>query len=123
MSITLRSQQLAQTAYARVAAQGELPQEYVSFAKSFPALIHTCGLAQAVAFAFSKNKTEYIGDLAAVLQAGGHVSINSSTDLQEQSHNQPLAGYLRLSRDALHAADWLKRYAEAIAPEEKSEND
>ena len=48
-------------------------KEYVSFAKKFPALIHTCGLAQAVAFALAKGGQQgvYAEDLAAVLQTVG----------------------------------------------------
>jgi hypothetical protein len=30
-----------------------------------------------------------------------------------------LSGYLRLSRDAINAASWLKRYVEAVAGEEE----
>ena len=113
MSIHTRSQKLAQAAFARIAKYGRPNKEYVSFAKKFPALIHTCGLAQAVAFALAKKETGYIEDLAAVLKGSGHSELGSALILHEQTRSLQLSGYLRLSRDAISAAGWLKRYAEA----------
>ena len=55
MSVHTRSQRLAQEAFARVTDHRRPNKEYVSFAKKFPALIHTCGLAQAIAFALAKG--------------------------------------------------------------------
>lgn len=117
MTFLTCSQKLAQEAYARVAEHGKQDGEYVSFAKKFPALMHTCGLAQAVAFALAKKEATYIDDLAAVLKAGGHDAIDSATKLAETTRSETLGGYLRLSRDAIHAASWLKRYAEAASEE------
>lgn len=119
MSVHTRSQKLAQAAYARVAlhtsnGQKKPDKEYVSFAKKFPALIHTCGLAQAVAFGLAKSDHhEYMDDLAAVL------GIISRDALGERFRKESLGGYLLLSRDAINAASWLKRYAEAAAPDVK----
>ena len=118
MSIQTRSQKLAQAAYTRIAKYGKPNKEYVSFAKKFPALIHTCGLAQAVAFALAKKEKEYVEDLAAVLKASGHPGANTAEALQKQTHDQPLSGYLRLSRDAINAAAWLKRYVEAAGEDD-----
>jgi CRISPR-associated protein Cmr5 len=112
-----RSQKLAQAAFPRIQARkSELRakefDEYTSFAKKFPALIHTCGLAQAVAFALSKKESEYIADLTAVLSAAGHNFQHNALD--HQARTQQFSSYLRLSRDALNAASWLKRYVEAV---------
>jgi CRISPR-associated protein Cmr5 len=127
MSVHTRSQKLAQSAYACVVVRippGTDPnnftnaqKEYRSFAKKFPALIHTCGLAQAVAFALAKQENDYIEDLAAVLKGSGHQEITSAQTLHERARTQPLSGYLRLSRDAINAASWLKRYVEAAGEE------
>lgn len=132
-----RSQRYAQAAYKRVTARvttndkGKkvLEDKYETLAKKFPALIHTCGLAQAVAFAEAKGASkdqdkpkpelQYIHDLAAVLNAGGHTEIMDAKVLAQQSRDVALGGYLRLSRDALQAASWLKRYVEALAGEEE----
>lgn len=122
MSVHTRSQKLAQAAFARVAKYGKLDDDYVSFAKRFPALIHTCGLAQAVAFADAKRKKDkpgggaeyrYLDDLAAVLRGSEQHDIPSLDILKRQTRELPLSGYLRLSRDAVSAASWLKRYVEA----------
>lgn len=122
MSVHTRSQRLAQSAYAQIAIHTKNgtrkpDKEFVSTVKKFPSLIHTCGLAQAVAFALAKKDVEYIGYLAAVLHAAGHVGINDAKALDTQAREEPLAGYLRLSRDAISAASWLKRYAEAAGEE------
>lgn len=128
MSVHTRSQKLAQAAYPRIANRippGTDPKnftkdqrEYRTFAKKFPALIHTCGLAQAVTFALAKQENDYIEDLAAVLRESGHAEITSAQALHERARTQPLSGYLRLSRDAINAASWLKRYVEAAGEEE-----
>jgi len=118
MSIHTRSQKLAQAAFARIAKYGKPKKEYVSFAKKFPALIHTCGLAQAVSFALAKKETGYVEDLAVVLNGSGHPEISSAQTLHEQSRTLQLSGYLRLSRDAISAAGWLKRYVEAAGEDD-----
>ncbi len=124
MSVHTRSQHLAQAAYSQIAIHTKdgtrkPDKEFVSTVKKFPALIHTCGLAQAVAFALAKKDVEYIGYLAAVLQAAGHANITDHQALDKQARVSQLSHYLRLSRDALSAASWLKRYVEAAAGEDE----
>ena len=123
MGFHTRSQKLAQAAFARITKYGKPNKEYVSFAKKFPALIHTCGLAQAVGFADAKRKKGeldgcpeglYLEDLAAVLRSSEQHDIPSGDILKKQTRELPLSGYLRLSRDAINAAGWLKRYTEAL---------
>jgi len=114
MNRNTRSQKIAQTAYNRIAARGKLNDEYVTRAKKFPALIHTCGLAQAVAFGLAKEFSDYLDDLAAVLQAAGYAQIKDAGELDDCARKRPLTEYLRLSRDALAAASWLKRYTDAL---------
>jgi len=127
MTFQTRNQKLAQEAYARVTKRGEQEREYVTFAKKFPALVHTCGLAQAVAFAEAKGSSKdgqakkpemkYLEDLAAVLKSGGYNAIDSAKKLAETTRFEALGGYLRLSRDAIQAASWLKRYVEVASGE------
>lgn len=125
MSVTTRSQQIAQAAFARVqqrkAKDEKYRKEYRSFAREFPTLVHQCGLAQAVAFAQTKkdHQLDYVTDLAAVLTAGGHADIASAEALAGQTRSLPVIAYVRLSRDALDAAVWLKRYVEAVFPEKR----
>ena len=115
-SPTTRSQQWAQRAFERVSERkGDAKQaEYLTFAKRFPSLIHTCGLAQALAFAQARMHGEIVADLASVLDVKG-----GATVLAERSRTVPLGSYLRLSREALAAAGWIKRYAEALLKEKK----
>jgi CRISPR-associated protein Cmr5 len=134
MSIHTRSQRLAQAAFPQIQARvTEMSKdefkEYVTIAKKFPSLVHTCGLAQAVAFYEAKGKTKpgkpekphirYLKDLAAVLTAIGHQQIGTVEQLTNKVRAEPLSGYIRLSRDAISAASWLKRYVEAVAGEEE----
>jgi CRISPR-associated protein Cmr5 len=125
VKVHTRSQKLAQQAYGCVEARNkaEAFAEYETVARKFPALIHTCGLAQAVAFAHAKRKKDrpgggpecaYIADLAAVLKAGGHAEIADAAALEAHTRGDTVTTYLRLSRDAIEAAIWLKRYAEAL---------
>jgi CRISPR-associated protein Cmr5 len=114
MTLHTRSQRLAQAAFARVKKYGKPGKDYVSFAKKFPALVHACGLAQAVTFALAKKESDYIDDLAAVVSASGHPAIVNASSLDQYARSQEFNGYLRLSRDAINAASWLKRYAEAL---------
>ncbi|MFQ3582162.1 MAG: type III-B CRISPR module-associated protein Cmr5 [Chloracidobacterium sp.] len=124
MNVHTRSQKIAQAAYSQIAVHtgdgARKPnKEFVSTVKKFPALIHTCGLAQAVAFALAKKEDEFIDYLAVVLRAAGHDYITDAQSLDQAARTQPLSTYLRLSRDALNAASWLKRYVEAAVGEEE----
>ena len=116
MSVHTTSQRMAREAYARIAAK-KPSHEYVSFAREFPTLVHSCGLAQAVAFALAKRRhqAEYVDDLAAVLRKAGHGQIGNGQALLQETNRLAVTQYMRLSRNALAAAVWLKRYAEAEA--------
>lgn len=120
------SQRMARSAYERIAAR-KPDREFSSFARSFPSLIHSCGLAQAVAFGRAKGAAEkgkeerpsgkYLEDLAAVLAAIGHSDAATAEKLEAKVRDAAVPDYVRLSRNALQAAGWLKRYVEANEPE------
>jgi len=114
MIVQMTSQKMAREAYNRITNRRP-SKEYTSFAREFPTLVHTCGLAQAVAFAMAKggHQKDYVDDIAAVLSAAGHQEITDAEKLGNQTRDLPVIPYLRLSRNALAAAVWLKRYAEA----------
>ncbi len=122
----LKSQRMAQAAFNGVQERSRgneaYRKEYRSFAREFPTLVHQCGLAQAVAFAQAKKEHQlhYVADLAAVLTAAGHVEIATVTALANQTRSLSVTAYVRLSRDALDAAVWLKRYVEALFQEKKA---
>jgi len=113
MAVQTNSQKMAQAAYEQI-AERKLDREFASFARSFPSLVHACGLAQAVAFAKAKNREQYLGDLAAVLKAAGHSEAASANSLERATREHSVTAYVRLSRNALQAAGWLKRYVEAV---------
>ena len=104
-----RQQVWAEKAYAKVkAVENTIGEEdYGRFCKGFPALIHSAGLCQAVAFAEAKEKDKYLEDLAAVLG-------KNKDDLAHTSRLVDVVEYQQLSRDAMAVATWLKRYAEAL---------
>ena len=109
-----REQRMAEAAFLRVEerTKGSGATEYLSFANSFPSLIHSCGLVQAVSFAQAKGKDDLLKDLAAVLG-------KPLDELTVKSRTKPLSPYMLLSREALAAAGWLKRYAQALIKDEK----
>lgn len=120
--IQTRSQQLGTRAFCRLESVDRMTkpdktarEKYVSFAKRFPALVHTCGLAQAVAFAHAKAPDGYLDDLRAVMMSEKN-DVNSFDvpSFAAEIRSAELSEYMRLSRTALEAAGWLKRYAEAL---------
>ncbi|MBM3215931.1 type III-B CRISPR module-associated protein Cmr5 [Candidatus Poribacteria bacterium] len=115
------SQKMAQAAYTAVAQtfdelHGKERDKYLTVSRGFPTLVHACGLAQAVAFARAKQNDyeRYMKDLAEVLGAAGNDDVATVDGLDHASRNEPVSGYLRLSRTALQSANWIKRYAEAL---------
>ena len=124
MAVQTNSQKMAQAAYLGVvntleALRKEDRDRYTSFAREFPSLVHSCGLAQAVAFARSKHRKEYLEDFAAVLNAIGHPEAASTENLEKATREHDVPAYVRLSRNALRAASWLKRYVDAETAEQE----
>ena len=107
MTRTTKQQDRAQKAYKCLSPDKNVGDEYRQFAKRFPALVHSCGLAQAVAFAQSKDKNVYLDDLASVME------ISNRQELANISRTVDLVEYQQKTRDAIECATWIKRYAEA----------
>jgi CRISPR-associated protein Cmr5 len=120
LNIQTTSQKMAQEAYRRIA--GRKPEkEYMSFAREFPTLVHSCGLAQALALARTKSEhhKHYADDLARVLTTAGHAQAGTAKELAHRIRDElDVTQYIRISRAALAAALWLKRYVEATRDEE-----
>jgi len=129
MAVKTRGQEMAREAFdratRRAAGSDKERKEYRSFAREFPTLVHQCGLAQAVAFALAKKKEQatFVEDVAAVLKAARHERITDAKALDASARGAELPAYLLLSRDALLAAVWLKRYVEALFPDEKDKSE
>lgn len=122
-------QRMAQKAFEKAGSRSNGPQfeEYCSFARGFPSLLHTCGLVQAVTFANAakdsqKYKKDLVDDLKEILAVGGMVfSPAEGNDLADMARKADQQRYLILGRRCLQAAIWLKRYAEALKPEKKKD--
>lgn len=116
LNFTTKEQLMAQEAYERVTNRSNDKnfdlKEYKSFALSFPSLIHSCGLVQAVAFAEAKKKGEYIDDLQKVFD-----KIDNAGNLKTRSREAHVMEYMRITRHAISAASWLKRYCQASEKE------
>lgn len=104
---TTKQQERAQRAYKCVSPEKDIGDDYRQFAKRFPALVHSCGLAQAVAFAQAKDKDDYLDDLAKVM------GITNNQVLGRISRTADLVEYQQKTREAIECATWIKRYAEA----------
>ncbi len=81
------SQRLAHAAFPAVKARKDDSrcnfEQYTTFAKKFPALIHTCGLAQAIAFAQAKKEDDYLTDLTTVLHEARCCGATTAEDLAD----------------------------------------
>lgn len=97
----------AKSASECFAPERNVRDEYRQFAKRFPALVHSCGIAQAIAFAQAKDRNDYLDDLAGVMGiANGQV-------LGMTSLAADMVEYQQKTREAIECATWIKRYAEA----------
>jgi CRISPR-associated protein Cmr5 len=121
-SINTKQQLRAQRAYRKVHSHinrsGKEKDAYTQLSKRFPALVHSSGLAQAVAFVKAKGKENaiirtYLEDLQHVMEVNG--------DLTVQSREEPLTEYQNLSRKALESATWIKRCAESMLEVKKTD--
>lgn len=116
-----RNQKFAVAVYQKIEnLQREFPDEstrkkYGAMAHKLPVLIRTAGLAQALGFLQAKSSEamneRLLKDLASTL---GKADENELILHSRGGANQSLADYLRLTRDALAALLWFKRFAESV---------
>lgn len=117
--MTLRAHRVARAAYLRVEAHQNEPdkKKYCAIAHKLPGMILQNGLAQATGFLLAKggNSNEYrmlLDDLNAVLQAGG--TLNATDALHQAIIAADLNQTLKLTRHALEASGWIKRYVQGL---------
>ncbi len=106
-------QELAEKVYHKVVAhKGKTDaKQYGSMAHKLPILVRTAGLAEALAFVESRGKDPLdalLDDLARV------VSNQSRKDFVAQSRNADLQNYIYLTRRAMLALKWFKRFAQSV---------
>ncbi len=119
--MTPRSHHVAQSAYNRVNARLEFSakkkKKYGALAHKLPVLILQNGLAQATGFLIDKGEDEHLGlldDLAQVLRETGVSGCNGRVDLHESVIGANTLKTMRLTRRALEASGWIKRYVQGV---------
>ena len=123
-------QERAQKALEMVKEVKEMSNEttkkkYRSYAKSASTLILTNGLAQTLAF-WNANTTKTGPDAEAYKKLLNHMALlvageNYSENIQqfiESEIEKPVSQYRRDTKVALASLVWLKRFADAMLPEE-----
>ena len=111
--MNVRTHTVARMAYERVAARkdAEYRKKYGALAHRLPGMILQNGLAQATGFLVAKGKDEHgmlLDDLAKVLGALDGVK------LHEQVIDADMRQTMRLTRAALEASGWIKRYVQGV---------
>lgn len=91
----------------------KLEKGYRTLALNFPVMILQSGLTQATGFLLAKAKDgnehqKYLNDLAGILGQ------NTGALLHESVIKSNLVQYQQLTRKALEASAWLKRYTQAL---------
>ena len=94
--------------------------KYGSMAHKLPILVRTAGLAQALAFADTRDQPQkdLLGDLAETV-LGTNMEVK---DLLKQSRESPMLEYMRLTQDVMLALTWYKRFAQSILGVDASED-
>lgn len=123
--MSLRAHRVATVAFARVEARKGLEdkprRQYGAIAHKLPGMILQNGLAQASGFLLAKGANAdddhhswLLDDLNAVLRAGGSLDAPDREALHQRIIAADLAETLRLTRAALEASGWLKRYVQGL---------
>lgn len=114
-----RGQRLAAAAYAYVEKRRGFPnaKEYGALAHKLPTMILQNGLAQATGFLLAKGGQEHgavLDDLAAVMLAAEGCQAVTGLALHSEIINADTVTTMRLTRSALEASGWLKRYVQGV---------
>ncbi len=116
MMLKTRSQRMAADVHERVSVikreSEKVRAKYGSLAHKLPVLIRTAGLAQALAFVEASKEPMHgvlLQHLSQTVTAGGD-DLVGLCHAKETSMQQ----YMRLTRDALEALLWYKRFAQSV---------
>ena len=120
----LRSQIVATTAFKRINDRKEKnnPEEnkkYGTLVHKLPAMILQNGLAQTTGFLLAKNEAHHqalLEDLTAVFQQVGAklANIADGEALHGEVIKSDLYQIMRMTREALEIAGWLRRYVQGV---------
>ncbi len=109
----LRTHEMAQQAHTRIEKRltYEKKREYGSLAHKLPVLILQNGLVQATGFLLAKGEKHHLAlldDLAHLLGTAGGASFHQTVIKADVTQT------MLLTRRALEAAGWLKRYVQGV---------
>lgn len=113
----LRTHTLARVAYEKVTARKKISYEekYSALAHKLPGMILQNGLAQATGFLLAKGDPEHralLDDLTTVMHSIGAIKAHDREQLHREIINANLQQTLLLTRRALEASGWIKRYVQ-----------
>lgn len=115
----IRTHKFAEAAYPLIEKMQSDPNEakYRTLALNFPTMIMQSGLAQAIGFlmAKSKNNLEHQIFLSHIAKLLGNQSAEA---LHTEILKSDITQYQLLTRKALDATSWLKRYTQALLSKE-----
>ena len=117
----IRTQKYAQLAYPLVTSVKDQPIEakYRTLALTFSAMIMQSGLAQAIGFLMAKGNEEHnlmLTHIATLLNCPNNDAMHQAI------LSSDLTKYQLLTRNALEATSWLKRYTQALLVRESAHN-
>lgn len=109
----IRTHKYAEAAFPLVEKMQKDPFEakYRTLALNFPTMIMQSGLAQAIGFLMAKNSDEHKVFLGHIAKLLGH---QSNEALHSSILKSNIGQYQLLTRKALDATSWLKRYTQAL---------
>lgn len=116
----IRSKDYAEKAYPLVNAiqDTDIEAKYRTLALNFPTMILQSGLVQAVGFLMAKDEAEHQKLASHISQLLGYQAIE---DLHKHLLRSDITEYQLLTRKAIDAASWLKRYTQALLKKEGEE--
>lgn len=119
MTIHTREQRFASGVYQLVSrvvsADEQYRKRYGSMAHTLPILIRSAGLVQALAFVAARpDKPQYRPQLRLLEDLALVLGFSDAAALGTASRTAPLADYLHLTKEALQALLWFKRYAQSV---------
>lgn len=108
-----RDQKYAVSAHEKVLLRAKQPEakSYGVMAHKLPILIHTAGLAQALAFVHARGKDSQknlLDDLAITVEK------ESKERLLQSARESELVEYILLTKQIMNALLWYKRFAQSV---------
>lgn len=109
-TMAIRSKKYAELAYPLVEKikRTETEAKYRTLALTFPTMIMQSGLAQAIGFLMAKDEAHHQKMLAHLKK------LLNNDNLYADILHSDITTYQKLTRDAIEATSWIKRYTQAL---------